>query len=224
MHNLDQNDNASRFTQEGDPKEAIALGATASSAGTDADAKAAGEVGIDAKNSQPADADATNDEQKSRSEILYDRFAEKSRELFEANHEKGREALDKAMDLAREQLAAAGEFSAEQGEQFKKFLRRDLEQTADDMRRLGQEAQERLHPSRVGAGALSSLARLMHATGDSLNSLSRKAEETLAYNTGELTTAGTLTCSACNQKVHLKDTGHVPPCPKCHSTRFRKSY
>lgn len=205
MHNLDGKDGTSRSRQpdaprQGDPEEAIALGANASTADTDADA------------------------QKSRREILYDRFAEKSRELFEASHEKGREALDKAMDLAREQLAAAGEFSTEQGEQFKSYLRRDLEQTADDMRRLGQEAQERLHPSRVGAGALSSLAKLMHATGDAMNSLSRKAEETLTYNTGELTTAGTLTCSACDQKVQLKDTGHVPPCPRCHGTRFRKSY
>lgn len=38
------------------------------------------------------------------------------------------------MHRAREQLAAAGEFTAEQGEVFKKYLKRDLEQTADDMR------------------------------------------------------------------------------------------
>jgi Zn finger protein HypA/HybF involved in hydrogenase expression len=205
MDGLDQKDGISRSTRpdaprQADPEEAVALGATASAGHTDADA------------------------QRSRSEILYDRFAEKSREFFEAGHEKGREALDKAMDLAREQLAAAGEFSTEQGEQFKRYLRRDLEQTADDVRWLGQEAQERLHPSRVGAGALSSLAKLMHAAGDAMNTLSRKAVETLTYNTGELTTAGTLTCSACDQKVHLKRTGHVPPCPRCHGTRFRKGY
>ncbi|MEO8303898.1 MAG: hypothetical protein ABI724_07245 [Betaproteobacteria bacterium] len=128
------------------------------------------------------------------------------------------------MDRAREQLAAAGEFTAEQGVAFKKFLERDLEQTTADMRSLGKEAEERLHPSRVGAGALSSLAKLLHATGSAVNSLSRKAEDALSYQTGELTTAGTLTCTACGQEVQLKATAHIPPCPKCHGTRYRKSY
>lgn len=160
----------------------------------------------------------------SKTEALYDRFAERSREIFEAGHERGREGFDKAVDLARRQLTGAGEFSSEQGAQFKRYLERDLEQTADDMRRLGHEAHQRLHPSRVGAGALSSLARLMHAAGSALDSISRKAEDALAYQTGEVTAAGTLTCTACGQNVQLKRTGHVPPCPKCRGTHFRKGY
>ena len=171
--------------------------------------------------SAPREDDAAHQTQ---AEALYDRFAERSRELFEASQEKGRDAFEKAMERARAQLAAAGEFTAEQGEAFKKYLKRDLEQTAEDVRALGQEAEERLHPSRVGAGAISSLARLLHATGQTMVSLSRKAEETLAYQTGEITTAGTLTCTACGQTVQLKTTGHVPPCPSCHGTRFRKGY
>jgi isocitrate dehydrogenase len=171
--------------------------------------------------SAPTEDDAA---QRTQAEALYDRFAERSRELFETSQEKGRDAFEKAMEVARAQLAAAGEFTAEQGEAFKKYLERDLEQTAEDFRALGQEAEERLHPSRVGAGALSSLARLLHATGRTMVSLSQRAEETLAYQTGEITTAGTLTCSACGQTVQLKATGHVPPCPSCHGTRFRKSY
>ncbi|MEO8739815.1 MAG: hypothetical protein ABI537_08935 [Casimicrobiaceae bacterium] len=169
----------------------------------------------------PADEDETHDVQ---SEALYDRFVEKSRQLFEAGQEKGRDAFDKAMDRAREQLSAAGEFSAEQGALYKKYMQRDLEQTAEDMRTLGKQAEERFHPSRVGAGALSSLAKLLHATGTAMTSLSRKAEGALAYMTGEVTTAGTLTCTSCAQTVQLKSTGRVPPCPKCHGTVFRKGY
>nr|WP_059419827.1 hypothetical protein [Sulfuricella sp. T08] len=82
------------------------------------------------------------------------------------------------------------EFSAEQGEAFKKFMRRDLEQTAQDMKVLGQEAKEHLHPARLGAGALSSIARLLEATGLALQFLSRKAEDALHYNTGDITAAG----------------------------------
>ncbi|MDO8925466.1 MAG: zinc ribbon-containing protein [Sideroxyarcus sp.] len=157
-------------------------------------------------------------------EALYDRFAERVREIFDAGQEKSKEAMEKAMESAREQLSAAGEFSAEQGEVFKRFMHRDLEQTARDMRTLGQEAKERLHPARLGAGALSSMARLLEATGLALQSLSRKAEDALHYNTGDITTAGTLTCTHCGQTLHLKRTTKIPPCPSCHGTEFRKGY
>jgi isocitrate dehydrogenase len=155
---------------------------------------------------------------------LYDRFAERVREIFDAGQEKSKEAMEKAMESAREQLSAAGEFSAEQGEVFKQFMRRDLEQTARDMRALSQEARERLHPARLGAGALSSMARLLEAAGSALQSLSRKAEDALRYTTGDITTAGTLTCTHCGQAVQLKRTSKIPPCPKCHASEFRKGY
>lgn len=155
---------------------------------------------------------------------LYDRFAERARAIFEAGQEQSKEALERAMESARGQLSAAGEFSAQQGEVFKQFMRRDLEQTAQDMRALGHEAQERLHPARLGAGALSSMARLLEAAGSALQSLSRKAEDALRYSTGEITTAGTLTCTHCGQAVQLKRTSTIPPCPKCHGAEFRKGY
>ena len=125
---------------------------------------------------------------------LYDRFSEHVREVFEAGQEKSKEAMDKAMETARQQFAAAGEFSAEQGELFKQFMRRDLEQTAEEMCTLQQEAKERLNPSRLGAGALSSMSRLLEAAGSSLQLLSRKTEDALSYKTGEFTSAGTLRC------------------------------
>lgn len=154
----------------------------------------------------------------------YDRFVELSRELFDKGQDKGREAWEKAMEIARQQLAVAGDFSAEQGEAFKRYLRRDLDQTALEMRQLGAEAQDRLNPARLGAGALSSLAKLLHAAGGAMLAWSEKAETALEFKTGEVTTAGTLTCVACGQKVHLKSTGVVPPCPSCHKTQYRKGY
>lgn len=156
--------------------------------------------------------------------LLYDRFTERTRELFDAGQEKTKEAMEKAMETAREQLHAAGEFSAEQGEVFKKFMRRDLDQTAEDIATLGQEAREHLHPARLGAGALSSIAKLLEAAGATLQNLSHKAEDALHYKTGEITTAGTLTCIRCGQQLHLKRTAHVPPCPSCNGTQFRKGY
>jgi isocitrate dehydrogenase len=154
----------------------------------------------------------------------YDKLASKFNELYLAGKERGRESMSVALDKAHEQLASLGEFSAERGEELKKYLARDLEQTISYAQHFGEEAKERLHPSRLSAGALSSLATVLDLTSDALHSLSDKTKKTLTYKTGEMTTAGTLTCQACEQKVHLKETGHVPPCPKCKGTLFNKGY
>jgi len=154
----------------------------------------------------------------------YDRFASKFNELYLASAIRGREAMTLALDKAYEQLAAVGEFGAEQGHDLKKYLARDLDQTIVDAQQLGDEAKERFHPARLGAGALSSIAAVLEYTGNALQSLSRTTKETLEYRTGEMTSAGTLTCQECGQTVQLKHTGHVPPCPKCSGTLFSKGY
>lgn len=176
------------------------------------------------RKTEPRGQTPEDDDNTTKASALYDRFAEKSREIFELGQEKSHEAWEKAMELSRQQLTAAGEFSAEQGEVFKRYLRRDFAQTKEEMRQLGEEAKEYLNPARVGAGALSSLAKLLHAAGGAMTALSAKAEDALVYQTGEITMAGTLTCSACGHKVQLKATGVVPTCPSCQGTRFRKGY
>lgn len=173
---------------------------------------------------EPQGQTSGTDANTTKASALYDRFAEKSREIFELGQEKSHEAWEKAMELSRQQLTAAGEFSAEQGEVFKRYLRRDFEQTKEEMRQLGEEAKEYLNPARLGAGALSSLAKLLHTAGGAMTALSAKAEDALVYQTGEITMAGTLTCSTCGHKVQLKATGVVPACPACQGTRFRKGY
>lgn len=165
-----------------------------------------------------------NDKDKSRLAEQYDKLASRFNELYLAGKERGREAMTVALDKAREQLTEVGELGKEQGEVLKQYLARDLDQTISDAQHLGEEAKERLHPARLGAGALSSLATVLELTSNALHSLSDKTKETLTYRTGEMTSAGTLTCQACGQKVHLKETGHVPPCPKCNGTLFNKGY
>jgi isocitrate dehydrogenase len=165
-----------------------------------------------------------SEQEKAKLGQQYDKLASKFNELYLAGKERGRDAMAVALEKAREQMTAVGEFSAEHGEELKQYLARDLDQTIADAQKLGEEAKERLHPSRLGAGALASLATVLELTGNALHSLSAKTKEKLTYKTGEVTSAGTLTCQACGQAVHLKQTGHVPPCPKCSGTLFSKGY
>lgn len=165
-----------------------------------------------------------SDQLKDKLSEQYDRFAAKSHELFEASRDKSQEALNVAIDKTREQMVALGELSAEQAKLFQDYMKRDLDQTAREMRELGELAKERLHPSRVGAGALSSLAALLQLGGDTLWKMSKIADKALIYNAGEITSAGTLTCTNCMHQMHFRSTGNIPPCPKCMKTAFKKSY
>lgn len=165
-----------------------------------------------------------NDQDRNKLVQQYDMLASKFNELYLSGKERGRESMSVALEKAHDQLIALEGFSAEQGKELKRYLARDLDQTISDAQKLGEEAKERLHPARLGAGALSSLVSMLELTGNALLSLGEKTKGKLSYKTGEITSAGTLTCQACGQKVQLKKTGHVPPCPKCNSTQFNKGY
>ena len=151
----------------------------------------------------------------------YDQLAERFKELFESGAEKSSEFAATAMEKARQQLTAAGAFSEEQGKNLKVFLERDFSQMAQTMR---DGAKEKLNPSRVSVGALSSLYALLNAAGLALSSVAVRTQKALSCRSGEITSAGTLTCISCDHELHFKKTGRVPPCPKCHATEFRKSY
>ena len=165
-----------------------------------------------------------SEENREKLAMQYDMLADKFDKLYREGTERGREAMTVALDKAHEQLTKLGEFSAEQGEELKHYLARDLDQTISDAKQLGEEAKVRLHPARLGAGALSSLANALELTGNALHTLSEKAKEKLTYKTGEMTSAGTLTCKQCGYQVQLKKTGHIPPCAKCSGTQFSKGF
>jgi len=151
----------------------------------------------------------------------YDQLAARFKELFEAGAEKSSDLAHTALEKAREQLTAAGAFSEEQGKKLQGFMERDFSQLTSSMR---DEARERLNPARLGAGALASFSSLLHAASSILSDAAGRAEKGLLCRSGEITSAGTLMCISCEHEIHMKKTGRVPPCPKCHATEFKKSY
>jgi len=154
----------------------------------------------------------------------YDKLAHRFYELYREGKTHGRDAMHEALEKARKQLTDLGEFSTEHGKALTQYLARDLDRVVAEAQRLGTEAKERLHPSRMGAGAMAALASALQWSGNALSSMGNKADQSLVYKTGEITSGGTLTCQACGQEMHFKETGHIPPCPKCQGTLFHKGY
>jgi isocitrate dehydrogenase len=151
----------------------------------------------------------------------YDALAAKFKEEFESATENTVEIAKKAMEKARKKLTEAGQFTEEKGEKLKEFLENDLSRISQEMKK---GAKEKLNPSRLGTGALASISKLLHKTGVALSSFGDKAEASLSCKSGEITSAGKLTCKACGHQMNFKKTGRIPPCPKCHKTEFTKGY
>ncbi len=154
----------------------------------------------------------------------YDVLAARFNKIFQEAKEHGREAMDAALDKAKSELVTAREFSAERGEQLRRYLARDLDQTVEAARHLGEAAKQKLDPGRLEAGALASLASVLERAGKAMLDLGHKAKASLTCKTGEITSAGTLTCQGCGEQLHFAKTGRIPPCPKCKDTVFTKSY
>jgi hypothetical protein len=48
--------------------------------------------------------------------------------------------------------------------------------------------------------------------------------ENAEYHTGEIIGLGTLICDQCKVSLHFHKPGHIPPCGKCHGTRFHRKH
>jgi Zn finger protein HypA/HybF involved in hydrogenase expression len=53
--------------------------------------------------------------------------------------------------------------------------------------------------------------------------LLQRDNPTLTFRTGDITSAGTLTCTGCGWTIQTTRTSILPSCPQCGNTTFRKT-
>ena len=152
----------------------------------------------------------------------YERFSQKTKDFLEESQDKTSQAFDHAIEKARESLVKAKELSQEESERLKAFLKRDLEQTANDIRSIESFTVEHLKPSSVKTGFYNLVSYLSSHSAELFESMADWADKEVIVHTGEITGPTTLSCESCKAELHFKESGKVPPCPKCHKTEFRR--
>jgi len=153
----------------------------------------------------------------------YERFAEKTKEFLAESREKTSETFEHAMDQARENMEKAGEISRSESDRLKAFLKRDMEQTAQDFKNAGEKAQASLNPHNLKSGFFNLVGYVAKNSSQLMESLAEWAENEVVLHTGEVTGPAVLTCRSCDEVLHFKESGRVPPCPKCHKTEFQRT-
>ncbi len=130
-----------------------------------------------------------------------------------------------AIEAAEEKAVELGELTREESVKIGDYLRRDLQDAGKYL--AGPEGEELGEWLRFDIDLIESeLLAMFLSTADQTKLDMLNFEEQLIessqYHTGEITGPGTLVCETCGEVLHFHETGHIPPCPKCHATVYNR--
>ncbi|RMG56619.1 MAG: hypothetical protein D6717_06320 [Gammaproteobacteria bacterium] len=153
----------------------------------------------------------------------YEHMLERVREWAENFEDKSVESLEKVLDEAKEKVEEVEELTREEADAVKGFVKRDLAHLADHLK-LDKDLKDWLYIdlTLIEDELLDLLSKVADPTTVELLRLKELAELADYYKTGEVTGPGVLECVNCGERLHFTRPAHIPPCPKCHGTLFRR--
>lgn len=165
-----------------------------------------------------------SDEQNNRLVDAYNRMLERVKGAIIDAEQNAIPNLAHNIENAREKAVELGELTREEAEKVGNYLKRDVENAGEYLNETGSELGEwfRFDMQLIEDRLLEMFRLIADRTSIELSELARRADALGEWHTGEITGIGTLECKACGEQVHFHKSGHIPPCPKCHETRFRR--
>lgn len=128
-----------------------------------------------------------------------------------------------ALDTARTRLRQLEEYTADNVEKAVTSVEKEMFATA---RRLGAQF-ENLSERTTDLFAVwrdrgsQFLGRATGAISEWMQGASARISQS-SYRTGDIAAAGTLECTECGERMVLETPAHVPLCPKCRQSEFRR--
>lgn len=154
----------------------------------------------------------------------YDTMMKRLHDAVELAEKHAIPTIDEHLKNAQEKAIELGELTREEAGKVAGYLKRDLDDVSVYLHETQEEFSEWLSfestlvEGKVGEW-ISSVADKTQLEWDKLTLQAIKGE---IYHSGEVTGPGTLQCIVCEQTLNFKKTGHIPPCPKCHKTEFKR--
>lgn len=146
------------------------------------------------------------------------RLVDGYQKLMEFLHEKPQ------IDHALERLAELGELTREEVDKIADYLKRDVEDAANYMEITGKDLKDWLkYDFYMVEGTLGeTFSKMVDETRETLKNFENEASRIGEWHTGEIVGLGTFECVACGEVIHFHAPGHMPPCPKCHASKYRR--
>ena len=135
------------------------------------------------------------------------------------------DVIAKASEALKKDLAT----SAERVKPLMEALQKDANQALDTLHKAGaqvwtqlaKETGSSMEQWREWTGG--TFEAFLHHLSEASDKLGDEIGRALTYHTGEMTHGGKFRCVDCETHLTLKQPGHLPPCPKCHKTEFRRA-
>lgn len=126
---------------------------------------------------------------------------------------------------AREKAVELDELTREEAEKVAVYLERDVHDIAEYLLETGEDLKQwfKFDVELVERRLYDMMMDVADKTRVEQAQLSERAKRDTRLHTGEMTLPGTLSCMACDTQMHFEKIGHIPPCPKCHGTEFKRS-
>ena len=152
------------------------------------------------------------------------------KDLWHTAEEKAIPTLSENIDKATEKASEIGELTKEEVEKIGSYIQRDLEQAGEYLSeyvaingpQLENWIKDELEFAELEFADM--FANLADKTRLELDALAERARQVGVWRTGEITNVGVLYCQNCDEVLHFKKPGHIPPCPKCKGTEFKKVF
>jgi hypothetical protein len=155
----------------------------------------------------------------------YERMLERAKQFLIETKLGVTPKLQEALNAAKEKASELGELSAEEAEKIADYLKRDLHAAGEFLAEDRGELRDwlRFDIQQVESRIADALSLLVDHTKLELAELAERAQTFGEWHTGEVTGPGTLVCNSCGEELRFDKTGHIPPCPKCRGTSYRRS-
>lgn len=156
----------------------------------------------------------------------YEKMLEQVDGMLEKAEKTTLPTLRKSIDKARDKMVEMNELTREEAEKIAGYLERDMKDAAHFLTETGEEFRHwfKFDVELIEARMMELFAKVADRTRLELDRFADQIREASLYHTGEITGPGTLICTHCDKALHFHKTGHIPPCPKCHATEFRRGF
>jgi len=157
-------------------------------------------------------------------ESAYEHMLETAKEFVVEAREHSGPVIKEALKDAREKASEVSELTVEEIDKLSGYIEKDLTEAADFMQQQERELSDwlRLDILLIEKYLLEKFSSLADRTRIELEQLSINADLYGEWHTGEIVSMGVLKCEACGEELHFEKPGHIPPCPKCHATKFKR--
>ncbi|MGB0721391.1 MAG: zinc ribbon-containing protein [Gammaproteobacteria bacterium] len=154
----------------------------------------------------------------------YEDMLERAHGLLVTTEERSFPVLRDALRHAADTMVEVGEFTRDETERVRVWLERDMHDAAEHLEedREDLSAWFRFDMQLIENRLLETFASLADQTALRLRELAEEARAVGVWKTGEVTGPGTLVCDGCGKELHFHKVGHIPPCPGCKGTSFRR--